>query len=278
VALFDHLKGGVKFDQPPDPAFPPLAFSRAGSVLPPDFPRAGSRRLARPQKQKRAGSCVPHGKSYLIESYVLEFVLADFQVSIMDWYFGGRWIEGNGAETVDGGQFPSKARQWADEYGLLSATRAPYVDSQVTIWRPRPEWAADRIELRAKLEPIPVERDTILYALGVEKRVVSICHRATDGIDNIPANGNERYIPSSQRWGHCRDIDAWDLDRVFADGIGGVRLLNWWGDPDAGMPWGVGIPGTEWRDGTSWMSFNSLLAPGFVDDADRLVVAPNVRP
>lgn len=277
---FDHLKGGVKFDRPTDPAFPPLAFARVGA-LPAAFPRKGFRVVGSPQKQRRAGSCLPHGYSAAVEAWAKEHRHADFQVSIMDWYFGGRYLEGNGAETVDGGTYPTKGRAWSDQYGLLSAARAPYDDSQVTLWRPKPEWAADRRTLRAGFDPIPVERDSILYALGMEEMCVPWCHRATGGIDQVGADGNEVYIANGQQWGHCRLLCAWDMDRPMPDGTGAFGSLNWWGlDPSHGITgrWGIAHPTQpEWADGFSWISFNSFFK-GFVDDTARLVRVPMVNP
>lgn len=273
----DSLKGGVKFDRPPDPAFPPLSFARVGA-LPAGFPRRGFRTVGLAQKQARAGSCLPHGYAAAVEAWAREHAHAQFEASIMDWYFGGRWLEGTGQEAIDGGTFPSKGRAWADEYGLLSSARAPYVDSEVTTWRPKPEWAADRALLRTKFEPIPVDRDPILYALGVEQMCVPWCHGATAGIDQVDrTTGAELYVPNGQQWGHCRLLCAWDLDRPMPDGMGAFGSLNWWGR--TGAPWGIAHPTqpASWPDGFSWISFASFFKPGFVMDVARITVPPKIK-
>lgn len=279
MSRFAHLKGGVRFDQPTDPAFPPLAFARAGLVLP-AIPDEGYLLLSDPQKQRRAGSCVPHGYGGCVESRA-KLSGIDFQVSIQDWYFGGRYLEGNGAERRDGGTYPSLARRWAREYGLLGADRAPYDDSTVTTWRPKAEWAADRRLLGCEFDPLPVSRDSLLYELAVNRGLVPVCHAGTKGIDNVGADGMERFVPldpNEKPWGHCRDLCGWNL-RLLPEQGGCGLVWNWWD--------GFGIPHPRahldnrfelHRDSFSWISFRDLVNRAFVQDAARLATPPRLFP
>lgn len=264
---FLHLVGGALRD-PVDAAFPPVAF-KYGDPLD-SLPRRAFTPLGTAQFQRRAGTCLPHAYAACVEAAVLP---SDLQVSIMDWYFGGRWLEHNGAEERDGGTYPSKGREWASRHGLVTAARAPYDDSAVKTWRPKAEWAADRALLACRFEPIPLTAEAILTEIA-NGGTVPVCHKVVDSIfDTSRVDGTERFIDGANLGGHCRLAMGYDLDESI-DGERGVAYVwNWW------EGFGVRHPSQgHIHDSVSRMRLSHLVHPAFLQNADRLATPPEVMP
>ena len=264
--VHDHLKGGVLLDPRIDPAFPPVAYSYSEApsegMAPTRYLALGGR-----QYQADAGSCTAHGYSAAVEAFATK-VGASLQLCRQDMYYGARWIEGGGAERVDNGAFPSNVRRWLYEYGTVPEARKAYAPHDVTTWRPDPSWAADRLLLNCRFDPVPMTVDAILHELGDRGMVVVICHTASAGIDRVGADGIERYIPTPDRWAHCRAVTGYD--RV----AGVFEVMNWW------RSWGVARRSdpVAYPDSFSYMPFADLVNPAFLQSADVLAIPPVVAP
>lgn len=260
AGAFDSLIGGVKPD-PEDPDFPLVRASAA--------PFAGPRRffttLGRPQFQRHAGSCTAHGYGAVIEA-AAQKIGADFDVCRQDLYFGSRWLEGNGAERVDGGAFPSKVREWCRTRGVLPEVVKPYNPDDVTTWRPPSFWSARRRLLACTFTPITLSADAIMAEVA-QDRAVAICHSVyAQMTDGLGADGVEKPPAGKSLGGHCRTVIGYDLDHPA-----GPSLLvgNWW------KGWGIAHPtNPAWRESCSWVPFKTLEAPRWLDTADRLAALP----
>ena len=106
---FSHLIGGALYEVHP---VEPLSFGTAAVGLPFGAPRRRFSTLSTPQFQKSAGSCVAQARAFTLESEAKSRLGPSVspQVSIQDAYRLFRALEGNGAETRDGGSYPSLAR------------------------------------------------------------------------------------------------------------------------------------------------------------------------
>ncbi len=273
----DHLIGGAKI-APRSDAHPRLF--AAG----PQFSGAVRRHfpvLARRQRQSSAGSCTAHGASHALESDVLARTGAVVNVCRLDLYRGSRLVEGNGAETRDGGAYPDNVWRWLREYGTLSEVVAAYDPSLVTSWTPKPEWAADRLAFTADVRPIPVSADAILAELEKD-RCVPMAHLVYRSIDEAGRTGVERGPDGGAvLGGHMRDFCGFDLDKTFAIaglGTGALLVANSW----AG--WGIEHPlrATDSRfefqdESFSWIPLSVLTARDFVMETARIARGLNVE-
>jgi hypothetical protein len=267
-----HLVGGVKFDPPADPAFPPVAWLYA-QPLTETQPRSKFLVLGGMQYQSSAGSCTAHGYSTVPESYAAG-IGADLNLCRQDMYFGARWLEGNGAERIDGGAYPSKVREWLRDYGTVTESRQPYDPRIVTTWRPPAEWAADRHLLSMVFEPMPLQVGPLLHEIGVNELPIAFCHAVTSAIDRVGPDGTEHTDNGEVLGGHCRAVVGYDMDR----GGGAFLIRNSW------KGWGVRHPlaATDSRfaaqvDSFSWISFNEFVSPAFLQSADRLSLPPWIQ-
>ncbi len=272
---FSGLIGPEKFDPPEDPAFPPVSYATSGTWHA-GLPRKTFLVLGGKQYQANAGACTMHGYPRVVEAWARR-TGADFQVCRQDGYFGARYLEGNGAEKRDGGAYPSLVRRWFAEYGTVDESRKPYDANQVTTWRPPASWAADRALLSMRFDPLPLNADAVLFEVGSNQGAVAICHRVTDSINHVTADGIERFVDGPTLGGHCRAVVGYDLD-MFG-GQGGALIANSW------RGWGAPHPlfGTDSRfddepDSFSWMPLTSLADPKFIQNFDRLAVPPNIKP
>lgn len=271
---FNRFVGGAK-PEPFDLAFPPLRAKAA--------PFAGPRRafcsIGRRQYQADAGSCTGHGYSAPVEGQAAALG-ADLQLCRMDIYRGARWIEGNGAETRDGGAFPSRVRAWLAEYGTVTEARKPYAPHEVTTWRPPVEWADDRALLAPVYEAMRNTSADIVAEVS-NWRQVPICHAVDAQMLNLPADGVERGMTGGSLGGHCRSVVGYDLDRDFGLlGVGGVLVMNSW------KGWGLPHPerATDARfagydDSFSWVPLTVIDRDlRWLNDTARLVKMVEVRP
>lgn len=274
---FDKFFGGVLFDPPVDPAFPPVSFAYA-DVNTIGIPRKMFPLLGGPQFQKRAGSCLPHGYAACVESWAAnQPEPIDLQISIMDWYFGARWLAGDAGRDV--GSYPTRGRQWSDQYGLLTAARAPYDDGAVNTWRPKSEWAADRLMLRSVFEPVPLMSDAFLAELA-KLGTLPVCHKVVGSINSVSrTTGYETFVDDGKNYGgHCRLLCGYDLDLQIPGYQAGAGLLfNWWENFGIAHPMASSDSRfAEYHTSFSWVPLQTLENKSFFQDAARLAVPPKV--
>lgn len=244
---------------------------RPASVVAPIFPDTPSASMpaegflpiGRVQRQRQAGSCVAHTYGAAIEADAAEIGALGYEVSLMDAYFGGRWIEGNGAEKRDGGIYPSKMIEWFENYGVLTDVRAPYNPDAVTTYRPDPRWASERALSRATFVPIATTKDAILGALE-RGRTVAFCHFVHDSIFRVSRDtGDERVEPGANLGGHARLIVGWRDGRLL--------VMNWWEN------FGVAHPVHADRGGFSWIRADEIADPRFLYHAAVLAIPPPIE-
>jgi hypothetical protein len=240
VGPFDSLIGGA-LAAAEDPAAPRLARYRPVGALPDEAWAA----LSAPQYQRRASSCLPHAVAFALEAEALERTGALVQVSIMDAYYGYRRLAGDWPNDV--GSYPHKAQEWHRDHGTVSAVVAPYDDTMVTTWRPKPEWADDRPLLTAELERMPADVEQIKAEIAA-RRCVIVCHHvyaqmANTGLGNAGSTGlelDQGVDPSLSLGGHARCIVAYKNQRF--------GFINWW------KGWGVAHPkDLRFPDSFSWV-------------------------
>ncbi len=266
LSPWDSLVGGAK-PEPFDAAFPPLRMKAAPFAGPPRFfCTIGGR-----QYQADAGSCTAHGYSAPVEGRAA-LMGADLQLCRMDIYRGSRWIEGNGAERVDGGAFPSRVRAWLSQYGTVTEARKAYNPAEVTTWAPPAEWAADRALLAPVYAPMVNSWQDIVAELSNGNQV-PICHAVDRTLMNLPADGVERGMTGPSIGGHCRSAVGYDLVK------GAVLVLNSW------KGWGLRHPEADtdsrfagYNDSFSWVPFTVLNDPAWLNDTARLVKMVEVKP
>lgn len=262
-----HLVGGCKAEA----ATPkPLAYAAAGGITA-DTPRKNFPILARPQYQSSAGSCAPHGATFVLESDVAERTGADVELCRLDVYRGARLLENNGAERVDGGSYPSLLHRWIRDFGTLSEIHAPYDPSLVTTWKPDPALDAERALLNGDLQPIPVAVGPIVAELAAG-RCVAFWHQVYGNMTDIPKDGIEREPQGRSLGGHYRAFIGYDMDQeVTGYGPGVLYAHNWWRSWGIAHPWAANHPDFEaHRDSVSIIPFSLLGAPGLFDGAARL--------
>lgn len=244
---------------------------RPAAVVAPIFPTAptaampaeGFLPIGRVQRQRHAGSCVAHTYAAAIESDAVEAGAFGYECSIMDAYFGGRWIEGNGAEKRDGGIYPSKMIEWFRDYGTLTDVRAPYNPDAVTTYRPDPAWAEERALSRATFIPIATTKDAILAALE-QGRAVAFCHFVHDSIFRVDrTTGREDVAPGAVLGGHARLIVGWR--------DGWLLVMNWWEN------FGVPHPQHPDRGGFSWIRADEIGDLRFLYHAAVLAIPPPIE-
>lgn len=255
---FTFLVGGVKFDgEPPAPPIP--------SSFPSGIPARAFSVIGNRQYQADAGSCTAHGYSAAIEAHVKRTTGADFQVSRQDMYLQSRAMERNGAESRDGGAYPSKVREGIRTRGLVSEARKKYVPHDVTTWRRPAAWDADAMLLACRFDPIAPNAVAILPILA-EGGTVPYCHMVFDSINRVGQDGIERGVVGPVMGGHCRIFVGYDMD------IGLLSMNSWRG-------WGAGHPTRpELADSFSWIPFDVANDPRWLQDAAVLAVPPVVMP
>lgn len=220
---FSALVGGA-LRPSEDPAAPRLARTRPVGVLP-----ASARAvLARPQKQKRASSCLPHAVTFALEAEAKLRTGAHIELSIMDPYYGYRVLAGDWPRDV--GAYPHMAEAWHRDHGTLSAEHAPYDDGAVTTWRPDPQFTWERKSLRAYLEKMPIDLDQIKAEIAVGRCVI-VCHNVTrQMMTEAATTGVERGVEGISLGGHARCLVSYD------DATSRMGCVNWWDR------WGVRCP------------------------------------
>jgi len=219
-----HLVGGA-LQAPEDPAFPRLASARPVGAL----PRSARAVLARPQKQRRASSCLPHAVTFALEAEATLRTGAHVELSIMDAYYGYRVLASDWPADV--GSYPHMAEAWHRDHGSLSAIHAPYDDSAVQTWRPKAEFAWERKALNAALEKMPVDLDQIRAEIAA-RRCVIVCHNVTPQMMHEAATtGLERGTDGVSLGGHARCLVSYD------DATGRAGAINWWGGWGVRCPW-----------------------------------------
>lgn len=277
MGRWDHLIGPARFDPPVDLAFPPVSYGEAG-VFSAALPQRVYPLLGGKQYQADAGSCTAHGYSVPAESWA-RTTGADFQVCRQDLYFGARFVEGNGAETRDGGAYPSMVRTWLRDYGTVDESRKPYAAHDVTTWRPPAAWAADRRLLAMTYVPLPLTASAILFEVGTTGVPVAICHTVTDSINHVTGDGVERFVDGTVLGGHCRAVVGYDLLDHVIGGEGCVLIKNSWHGFGVAHPLHGSNPFfVDEVDSFTWMPLSSLEDPRFLQSADRLAVPPKVLP
>lgn len=227
------------------------------------MPTEGFLPIGRIQRQRHAGSCVAHTYAAAIEADANKAGALGYEVSIMDAYFGGRWIEGNGAEKRDGGIYPSKMIAWFRDYGVLMDVRAPYDPNAVTTYRPDPRWAEERALSTAIFDQIPTTTNAILAALE-SGRHVAFCHYVHDALFRVPRDtGREDVAPGAVLGGHARLIVGWR--------DGWLLVMNWWEN--------FGVPHPEHPDkpGFSWIRADEIADPRFLYHAAVLAIPPPIE-
>lgn len=267
---FDHLVGGALFD-PIDEAFPLL---RAAAR-----PFAGPRRfmhtIGGQQYQADAGSCTAHGYSVPIEA-VAATLGADFQVCRQDLYYGARRVENNGAETRDGGAYPSKVREWMRDYGTLPESVKAYRPADVTTWKPPASVANRRRLLAALYAPVALSADAVLSELTT-RGPLPLCHAVYGQmVNSLPADGVEGGAAGAVLGGHCRAAVGYDLDHAAGPCI---LVMNSW------KGWGIAHPDSATdsrfaknRDSFSWVRFAVFNDAKWLQSLDRLEKMPEVAP
>lgn len=264
---FTQLVGGVKFDPPADPAFPPVSFAGFGGDVD-SLPDRVLLRVGGKQYQADAGSCIAHGYGAVGESFAAE-IGAALQLCRQDIYFGARYVEGNGAEKRDGGAFPSRARQWLRDYGTVTEARKPYKASDVTTWRPPADWAADRLLLAMTFEPIPLTAEAIMWEVGHSRGAVAICHLVYPTLFRLNVGGIEGGATGAMTGGHCRAVVGYDKTMATNGyGVGAFLVLNSW------QGWGLPHPSQPGVDSLSWVPFSVMTDPKWLQNADRLALPP----
>lgn len=264
---FAHLVGGVKFDPPVDPAFPPVSYGAGGGDVS-TLPRRVMLRVGGRQYQADAGSCTAHGYSAVVESYAAERGMG-LQLCRQDIYFGARYVEGGGAERRDGGAYPSKVRQWLRDYGTVTEARKAYKAADVTTWRPPADWAPDRKMLAPEFEPLAPTVDAMLWEIGHERGALAICHLVYNSIFHLGVGGIEGGVSGGVQGGHCRAVVGYDRDLpTNGYGTGAFLVLNSW----AG--WGLSHPDQVGVDSLSWVPFTVATDPNWIQTVDRLAVPP----
>jgi len=248
-----------------------LSIARPASLVVPIFPTEpttqmpteGYLPIGRNQRQRHAGTCLAHTYGAAIEGDAVAVGAHGYEASIMDAYFGGRWIEGNGAEKRDGGIYPSKMISWFEDYGVLTDVRAPYDPNAVTTYRPDPRWAEERALSRATFIPIPTTTAAILAALE-QGRHVAFCHFVHDSIFNVSrTTGEEEIAPGAVLIGHARLLVGWR--------DGWLLAMNWWEN------FGVPHPEHPDRGGFSWIKADEIADPRFLYHAAVLAVPPPIE-
>ncbi len=262
---FTHLIGGVKSDGSPAPEMT-RAHRASGAVPSRAYVTLGGR-----QYQKDAGSCTEHGYGAAVESWARTAVGADLQVCRLDGYYISRLMEGNGAERIDGGAYPSMVRLGWETRGRVTEARAPYDTKRVTTYVRPVEWEADAQLLKAKWARIPNDIEAMLPYLA-NGTPIPICHTVVGSMVNLGAGGIEGGGgPSLGK--HCRLVVGYDLTR---DDLRGSALVmtSWTG-------WGIPHPaiGEDSRfvgltDSFSWVPFSVVNDPKWLDDAAVLSVPP----
>lgn len=217
-----------------------------------ELPHRAFALLSGPQYQANASSCLPHAMAGALESEARARVGAAIQINRMDLYFGARWLEGNGAETRDGGSFPDKAAEWLRVHGTVGEALKRYDPSEVKSWRPPAAWADDRRLLTADVQPMQRSVEQIRAEVAADRPVVVCHHVYRQMTDEARTTGIERgsYNPANSLGGHARCIVGYD------DTEGAFLIWNWW------RGWGIAHPEAatdsrfaDFRDSFSWVPY-----------------------
>lgn len=265
---FIHLAGGARLE-PDDAAFPRVAFGYAAD--PADLPESHYLTVGGRQYQADAGSCVAHGYSAVVESFAAERG-AGLQLCRQDIYFGARWVEHNGAETRDGGAFPSKAREWLANYGTVTEARKPYKASDVTTWRPPAEWAPDRKLLSVGFAAVSRTAEHLMTEVA-DGKAVAVCHSVYPSLFHLGVGGIEGGVSGPSQGGHCRAIVGYDRTKATNGfGPGAFLVLNSW------QGWGIQHPTQAGIDSLSWVPFSVMADPKWLNDAAVIDRPPEMYP
>ena len=256
-----HLVGGAKSDGSDAPGMS-SAYKAVGAI-----PAAALVAIGGRQYQADAGSCTAHGYSAAVESWANKVVKADLQLCRQDIYFMSRLMEGNGAERIDGGSYPSMVRTALSTRGTVTEARKPYAPHDVTTWRRPGEWEADARLLACRFDRIPGDVEAMFPFLADGTPVV-VCHAVYPSMVNLPLGGVEDDH-GTRMGGHCRLIVGYDLVRED------VLVMNSW------RGWGLKHPEAEmdarfagYTDSFSWVPFAVVNNPKWLDDAAVLAVPP----
>lgn len=269
MSEFTHLAGGARLE-PDDPAFPRVGVGYAAD--PAELPESMYLKVGGRQYQADAGSCVAHGYSAAVESYAAEAGMG-LQLCRQDIYFGARWVEHNGAETRDGGAFPSKAREWLANYGTVTEARKPYKAPDVTTWRPPVDWAADRKLLSVGFVAVSRTAEHLMTEVADRNRAVVICHSVYPGLFHLGVGGIESGVSGGSQGGHCRAIVGYDRTKATNGfGTGAFLVLNSW------QGWGIQHPKQAGIDSLSWVPFSVMNDPKWLNDAAVIDRPPEVYP
>ena len=253
---FTHLIGGCLYEVHP---VTPLSFGTAAVGLPAGAPTRHFVPLARPQYQSHAGSCVAHGYTLAAESDAVARTAATPQMCRQDLYFGARALEGNGAESRDGGSYPSLAREWLRDYGTVSEILRPYDPNIVTTWRPPHEWDAQRRLTSCDFQPTPISVDAVLAELAADRAIV-FCHAVYAQMVNLTAPWVETGPDGGgSLGGHCRALIGYDVDERM------LYCHNSW------KGWGMAHPtDAAHTDSVSAIPFGKFSS-SWIQDCARLV-------
>lgn len=262
---FLRLVGGAKSDGSEAPAMSGH-YAAAGAIPAVAYCAIGGR-----QYQADAGSCTAHGYSAAVESWANKVVKADLQLCRQDIYYTSRLVEGNGAERIDGGAFPSMVRKALRELGTVTEARKPYNAHDVTTWRRPVEWNADALLLAPGFDRIPNDVEAMLPFLADGTPVV-LCHAVYPSLFNLLPGGLENAA-GTRMGGHCRIAVGYDLTRD--DHRGALLVMNSW------KGWGLPHPAKDedarfagYTDSFSWVPFPVVNDAKWLDDAAVLAVPP----